>query len=446
MDTGVLSDRRDATSVQRYDIWREGDTDAEHPRRCIYPKGEPEELVLWQMASSFRTFRDGVRLWQAGSSGVDGCIDLTSPCALDDDVDLTSSSCPVLFKLEELRRRGWTAIDGRCISDRMTKVYSRAHIDARRDYLEVLLKFDAGEMTHIQRLPSDQPQSFFKCLNKGYDVPMDKKASWYNAVLQAKGAFPDDEDAGESDVVVAPARESGPRRLEPIDEDCVQDCDPGDAIVAIARAARPTARRRRAPENAQPPEPAQPLADRAAEDLAEEPLALPPPPGSPAPASPAADGTSSNFSSSSASSSSDSDASGRSGGGGGGDGADGGGGEAPAAPGDAVAAPRRPGPKRPDMAHPGDVQDWLEYSDGVRLRIERRPEYHRLAVTCPHHAGCSKRRGTGAAQRLRLGDREPLAYLGAWLADGPNHTPGEHIWVAPSLAMQRAWLDAHPEV
>ena len=73
--------------------------------------------------------------------------------------------------------------------------------------------------------------------------------------------------------------------------------------------------------------------------------------------------------------------------------------------------------------------------------------YGRLCVTCPYHKAegkriCKRNRGTAAAQTAMLGEKEPLAYLGAWLVMGRSldfDTIEKHVACQPSEAQVREY-------
>ncbi len=75
--------------------------------------------------------------------------------------------------------------------------------------------------------------------------------------------------------------------------------------------------------------------------------------------------------------------------------------------------------------------------DGVPVRVDEhigvRDAYRRLVVKCPWHPNCTRRRNTGARQTERLGELEPLWYLGAWLSRGQNFLGrDDHMAYIPS--------------
>ncbi len=58
--------------------------------------------------------------------------------------------------------------------------------------------------------------------------------------------------------------------------------------------------------------------------------------------------------------------------------------------------------------------------DGVAVAVEEHSggpgrSYRRLAVQCPVHTSCKKRRNISAAHCKNLGENEPLWFLGAWV-------------------------------
>ena len=84
-----------------------------------------------------------------------------------------------------------------------------------------------------------------------------------------------------------------------------------------------------------------------------------------------------------------------------------------------------------------------EHDDAVQT-------YQRLRVQCPHHDACQKNRNTGAHQTRVLGFWEPIAYLACWIENGSKWADRaaarDHIRRGtPSIAQQRAWLEAHAD-
>ena len=73
--------------------------------------------------------------------------------------------------------------------------------------------------------------------------------------------------------------------------------------------------------------------------------------------------------------------------------------------------------------------------------------YKRVSVTCPVHSErgmplCRIRRSVGAKQIATLGVHEPLAFIGAWLADASRFaTRSDHMAFKPSAAQTRAYAE-----
>ena len=62
---------------------------------------------------------------------------------------------------------------------------------------------------------------------------------------------------------------------------------------------------------------------------------------------------------------------------------------------------------------------------------------------CPRMR-CRKRRESGAAQTSKFGEREPLAYLGAWLEKGMKYGDrDQHIAFKPSHKAVREFVAEH---
>ena len=70
--------------------------------------------------------------------------------------------------------------------------------------------------------------------------------------------------------------------------------------------------------------------------------------------------------------------------------------------------------------------------------------YQRYCVQCcvaSHGALCGKRRNIGSAQTRHFGDKEPLAYLGAWLASGASFPDRDsHILFKPRQMEVEAYM------
>ncbi len=90
---------------------------------------------------------------------------------------------------------------------------------------------------------------------------------------------------------------------------------------------------------------------------------------------------------------------------------------------------------------------WPDIIDGAVIRQDRHAAgyIHRLVCECTHHANCARRRQTGERQRQDFGKLGPIAYLGAWHSLGRTSGVERHSsrGFQPTLAEQRAWLDAH---
>ena len=109
------------------------------------------------------------------------------------------------------------------------------------------------------------------------------------------------------------------------------------------------------------------------------------------------------------------------------------------APGQSSSAASAPPPRRVFIV---EGHRLLEETHGV-LGV---PGYYsRFSVTCRHHGPqrtCRKTRSYAAsfAQASGLGDLEPVAFLGAWLASASTFaTPAEHKRASPSVDEVRAY-------
>ena len=100
-----------------------------------------------------------------------------------------------------------------------------------------------------------------------------------------------------------------------------------------------------------------------------------------------------------------------------------------------------------------DEDAWPTEIEGGKVHVEdriadnepgRRHSYKRLIVTCCIHPDCRKRRNTGPRQRRELGWAEPVAFLGAWMANGRRfRTAQSHKGSKPTMDEQRAWHASH---
>ena len=96
------------------------------------------------------------------------------------------------------------------------------------------------------------------------------------------------------------------------------------------------------------------------------------------------------------------------------------------------------------------VVDMLEgqpVSEEVHGTPDATGYYKRVSVSCPFHSErgmplCRIRRSVGAKQIATLGVHEPLAFIGAWLADaGRFATRSDHMAFKPSVAQTRAYAE-----
>lgn len=81
--------------------------DAYPPSRLsVYVVEEPHDTEIWTMAGGWSAFRAGLRAWSSEPSDYAGALDLCEPalCECDDALDL--ESCPLILKLEKLRKLG----------------------------------------------------------------------------------------------------------------------------------------------------------------------------------------------------------------------------------------------------------------------------------------------------------------------------------------------------
>ena len=79
-------------------------------------------------------------------------------------------------------------------------------------------------------------------------------------------------------------------------------------------------------------------------------------------------------------------------------------------------------------------------------------QYRRYKVSCPLgkgegclHPSCAKKRGAGPGQTKSFGEKEPIAFLGAWAKRAPEFTGQEprgrrHVDYNPKVDEVRAYM------
>ena len=103
----------------------------------------------------------------------------------------------------------------------------------------------------------------------------------------------------------------------------------------------------------------------------------------------------------------------------------------------------------PSADSKGQTLGWPSHIDGQKVTATRFPMrgpviyYHRLYVKCKDHPNCGKYRNTGIDQRKLLGDIEPVAFLGAWLAKGSALSRVKHKYDCPvTRADMEQWVQS----
>ena len=91
---------------------------------------------------------------------------------------------------EELRSRGWEPRVGLVVHTRALKAFSTDTLWNRHAYLQVLLNWESLA-DRLGQVRSDLPQSYFKCIARGFMVAQGRKAAYYIKVLAAGGNLDD---------------------------------------------------------------------------------------------------------------------------------------------------------------------------------------------------------------------------------------------------------------
>ncbi len=83
----------------------------------------------------------------------------------------------------------------------------------------------------------------------------------------------------------------------------------------------------------------------------------------------------------------------------------------------------------------GGTSATVAYVGNVPHPWKDNQQYIRKSVRCPLHLDCRKYRNCHQRQCARLGDLEPIAYLGLWLKDAhcyPDKKSHHQQWTEPS--------------
>lgn len=185
VDLGHGKDVRDLCVVQAYDIWRRTtDGDQMPTALTVTPTLEPETIMLWQLAGSWSTFRQNLRVWRSRPSDTSGCVDLDYPSEFQ--FDNADSMCPVIVLLERLRDKGWAPKDRVVAHTLNERTFSIKNVANRREYLQVLL-LELASLIVVgtgEPMKSDNPKGYYSCALAGIYPPQGRKAAYYASCLK----------------------------------------------------------------------------------------------------------------------------------------------------------------------------------------------------------------------------------------------------------------------
>jgi hypothetical protein len=357
------------------------------------------------------SWRAGLRTWTAAPSARRGCVALHSPTLVSQRVWQPDEEAPVVCVLENLMAAGWRrGLGVREHAAGTPRLFHAPDPVASRHYLRCLERLDrllaAGSLTS---LPAGQSGKYYQCVLRAADpgaVPRGQAPAVYAAMLQdapppgphAADAAPAiaDDDAPVSELAAAApttaGRPTGKRpathRLQPLGEALWQGLEDQEA---------PTRKRGRSQADARPQGP---------EAMDVQPRQPPTRQAGPAASS-----------------------------------------RTPALAHE-VSAGREARQPRPVVLQLEGLAVYFE-EHGAQGEGSH---YKRVCVRCPHAQGahrqagqplCGKKRGIGHAQTRAHGEREPYAFLGAWLQAAsrmPDRTA--HMAHTPTQAEVRAYMRA----
>jgi hypothetical protein len=152
-------------TIQKYEVWRSSDSS-----RTIYPFGNPERVDPVRL-SSVGSFVNGLRVWTKNVSDVESCLDICDARIIKNQLSLESESCPVILLLSRLMQLGWRRSETVIKHNSGGRTFSSINAPAKRFYFQCVLRIDAVLALGMESMPSDQPQSFYRCLLKGHLAP-----------------------------------------------------------------------------------------------------------------------------------------------------------------------------------------------------------------------------------------------------------------------------------
>ena len=159
-----------ATSGAEADVFTDGDAE----------QIDPLLLSAWPFLHQ-HLFKHHARV-----SDVHGCLFLELGAKAVPRMPLLDLGRPTLCLLQELRRLGWMGVlqDVEHRHADASTVMSIRQVTSRKYYYQCLLQKAALFSSGLERLPSNQPQSFYKCLLDGKIVQPGLGAQAYEAVLR----------------------------------------------------------------------------------------------------------------------------------------------------------------------------------------------------------------------------------------------------------------------
>lgn len=174
--------RRFHYTLQMFEAWGAGPAGAE--RITAFASGDAIRMDARSL-SSWGSLRHSLQRWESVVSDVCGCVDLVNPVPAVPDAPLDNPSCPTIMVFEALAQQGWATSTQHCSHTRDSeKRLSIKEGGDKKLYFQCLLRlseiFDLG----VQRLPSNQPQSFYKALLSGRCVAPDKGRKYYDNMLK----------------------------------------------------------------------------------------------------------------------------------------------------------------------------------------------------------------------------------------------------------------------
>ena len=159
-------------SLQPLEVWslahRDGvAADAIPDSIDVFPLEEPARLDLLGLTGLDLAITQKIHVWTSEPSDVDGCIALKGPQLARPPCDPMDAKAPVLVVLVALRTKGWVGVRRLCRhvgdGDEVLEYDSRA-VQSKLAYLQVVLSLPALVAQGCTNIPSNQPQSYYKCL------------------------------------------------------------------------------------------------------------------------------------------------------------------------------------------------------------------------------------------------------------------------------------------